>query len=65
MLSYAVGPVIVAGVVLLACFLRLDKKCELAVKEGQRLLQEHQGSISETERNEKESMRRKISKKYF
>ena len=53
MLSYAVDLVIVAGVVLLACFLRLDKKCELAVKEGQRLLQEHQGSISETERNEK------------
>jgi hypothetical protein len=26
-------------------------------------LQEHQGSISETERNEKEGMRRKISKK--
>jgi hypothetical protein len=27
-------------------------------------LQEHQGSISETERNEKEGARRKISKKY-
>ena len=40
-----------------------DKKCEPAVKEGQRLLQEHQGSISETERNEKEGTRRKISKK--
>ena len=36
-----------------------DKKCELAVKEGQRLLQEHQGSISETERNEKEGTHRK------
>jgi hypothetical protein len=30
-----------------------DKKCELAVKEGQRLLQEHQGSISETEMKKK------------
>ena len=39
-----------------------DKKCELAVKEGQRLLQEQQESMSETERNEKESARRKISK---
>ena len=39
-----------------------DKKCELAVKEGQRLLQEQQESMSETERNEKESVRRKISK---
>jgi hypothetical protein len=43
MLSYTVGPVIVAG-------------------EGQRLLQEHQGSISETERNEKEGTHRNISK---
>ena len=39
-----------------------DKKCELAVKEGQRLLQEQQESMSEPERNEKESARRKISK---
>ena len=39
-----------------------DKKCEPAVKEGQRLLQEHQESMSETERNEKEGGRRKISK---
>ena len=38
-----------------------DKKCELAVKEGQRLLQEQQESMSETERYEKESTRRKIS----
>jgi hypothetical protein len=40
-----------------------DKKCELAVKEGQRLLQEHQGSISETERNEKEGSRKKKTNK--
>ena len=39
-----------------------DKKCEPAVKEGQRLLQEHQESMSETERNEKEGACRKISK---
>jgi hypothetical protein len=39
-----------------------DKKCEPAVKEGQRLLQEHQESMSKTERNEKEGARRKISK---
>jgi hypothetical protein len=36
-----------------------DKKCEPAVKEGQRLLQEHQESMSETERNEKEGACRK------
>ena len=42
-----------------------DKKCELALKEGQRLLQEHQGSISETERKEKESTCRRISKNYI
>ena len=36
-----------------------DEKCEPAVKGGQRLLQEHQGNISETERNEKEGMHRK------
>lgn len=39
-----------------------DKKCELAVKEGQRLLQEQQESMSETERYEKEGTHRKISK---
>ena len=39
-----------------------DKKCEPAVKEGQRVLQEHQKSMSETERNEKEGARRKMSK---
>jgi hypothetical protein len=39
-----------------------DKKCEPAVKEGQQLLQEHQESMSETERNEKEGACRKISK---
>jgi hypothetical protein len=39
-----------------------DKKCELAAKEGQRLLQEQQESMSETERYEKEGARRKISK---
>ena len=39
-----------------------DKKCELVVKEGQQLLQEQQESMSETERNDKESARRKISK---
>jgi hypothetical protein len=39
-----------------------DKKCELAVKEAQRLLQEQQESMSETERYEKEGVRRKISK---
>jgi hypothetical protein len=39
-----------------------DKKSEPALKEGQRLLQEHQESMSETERNEKEGGRRKISK---
>ena len=39
-----------------------DKKCEPAVKEGQRLLQEHQESMSEIERNEKEGARRKMSK---
>ena len=38
-----------------------DKKCELVVKEGQQLLQEQQESMSETERNEKEGTRRKIS----
>ena len=38
-----------------------DKKCELVVKEGQQLLQEQQESMSETERNEKEGARRKIS----
>ena len=66
MLSYVVGPVIVAGVVLLVFFLDTgqsiqDKKFEPAVKEGQRLLQEYQESISETERNEKEGTSRKIS----
>jgi hypothetical protein len=39
-----------------------DKKCELDVKEGQQLLQEQQESMSETERDEKEGVRRKISK---
>ena len=38
-----------------------DKKCELVVKEGQQLLQEQQESMSETERNENEGVRRKIS----
>jgi hypothetical protein len=63
MLSYTVGPVIVAGVVLLVLRLvSLSRKRNVnqLLRKGSNL-QEYQEGISETERTEKEDARGKIS----